>query len=338
MSSCYKGSIEELEEQNEEILDNEETDVSEESYNFIERAFGLSEESLNKINKDLIYSTEESNTLYTNDNIGGISRTIVNAFTILGLILTFLSSTNVFVALFLFIFYIWISKYYVFGIKNIRFFTSTIFREKYYKQFKLLENTPEGKIISKSLKELSDEYDQLEKDIKSISSAKVNIFNGDKNNKLNLIKAYLHEAKVLSKINKYPPVLKEIFQFFHADYNKKDGTLNERSSTFSMIWKFEFMPKSQEELDELYDTIYEKLNDIAENHGRNRLLIEGGNFLGNIDSMNNRRNFEKKIAIFKPRFNNNPLNKQSDSIFLTFIVRLSREESEAYKKLSLFKA
>lgn len=54
MSTCYKGSIEELEEQNEEVLDNEETDVSEESYKFVERIFGLTRESLIDINNELL--------------------------------------------------------------------------------------------------------------------------------------------------------------------------------------------------------------------------------------------------------------------------------------------
>ena len=54
MASCYKGSIEELEEQNEEVLDNEETDVSEESYDFIKKNFGLTRESLIDINNELL--------------------------------------------------------------------------------------------------------------------------------------------------------------------------------------------------------------------------------------------------------------------------------------------
>ena len=121
--------------------------------------------------------------------------------------------------------FIIIEYFYLHPGKSIVYKLTAKLREKYYKQFKQIENTPEGKIISDSLKQLVSEYRGIQDDIKNIFSRikiEYNEISSETSNEENLIKAYIYESKMLSHIATWPPFFKEIANFFYKDVTKNN--------------------------------------------------------------------------------------------------------------------
>lgn len=287
-----------------------------------------------------IHSIEESYASLTGDNLAGNIKYTGSTFLNIGTFFnTFLGMGNIFIGTIFFIIFLSMKNYLKIYMKNIRFMSTKYYREKYYNKFKEIENTPEGKIISNSLKQLVTEYREIQDEIKNIFSRikiEYNEISSETSNEENLIKAYIYESKMLSHINTWPPFFKEIANFFYKDVtknnNNKQTHLSRKSKTFELFWVVKTKFKSQEELDFLVENLNKELNKISYNQNRKMIIMTGAGV--SLDFLENVSKVVTKYSPVRPSYNifNKNFN-HTVPINVSFVVRLSPKETEIYNKL-----